>query len=291
MKGINAGKIPSEPTMAPYSELYIYYLKGHLGSNTGWMAAEFIGNWEEDEFSFLFFSKPSLDKVERLLTAQPQLTLVDTYQMSYADWLGEMPEPFQAGCFVVTPPWIPDDPLVRATNEERLIWLDPGVVFGTGTHPTTRDCMAAIEKVFKVERPVNVLDLGTGTGLLALAAAKLGADKIMAVDLNRLAVEIAGRNIRLNRFEDRILTVRGRAEDFVNQPSDLIIANIHYDVMKHIVTADGFLNNRWFILSGLLRSQAKDIEFRLAQLPVRICRRWAHDGIWYTFMGETRCQI
>ena len=291
MKGINTGDISPDSAKAPYSELYIYYLKGHLGSNAGRMADEFIGNWEEDEFSFLFFSKPSLNKIERLLTDQPQLTLVDTYQMPYADWLGEMPAPFQAGCFVVTPPWITDDPLIKATNEERLIRLDPGVVFGTGTHPTTRDCMVAIEMVFKAGNPLNVFDLGTGTGLLSLAAAKLGADKILAVDLNRLAVETAGRNIRLNRFEDRIFTVQGRAEDFVDRPSDLIIANIHYEVMKYIVTADGFLNNRWFILSGLLRSQAKDIELRLAQLPVYIRQRWQHDGIWYTIMGQTRCQI
>ena len=291
MKGIYTGKTPPELTTAPYSELYIYYLRGHLGTNTGRMADEFIGNWEEDEFSFLFFSKPSLDKVKRLLTTQPQLVLVDTYQMSYADWLGEMPVPFQAGCFVVTPPWINDDPLVKATKEERLIRLDPGVVFGSGTHPTTRDCLAAIEQVFNIEHPLNVLDLGTGSGLLALAAAKLGAAKIVAVDFNHLAAETAGRNIRLNRCEDRILAVQGRAEDLVDRPSNLIIANIHYDVMKHIVTADGFIHNRWFILSGLLRSQARDIEYRLTQLPVYIHQRWEHDGIWYTFMGEVQRQV
>ncbi len=291
MKGIDTAKLPPEPLTAPYSELYIYYLKGHLGSSTGRLADEYIGNWEEDDFSFLFFSKPCLDKVERLLATHPQLSLVDTYQMSYADWLGEVPAPFQAGGLVVAPPWTADDPLVKSTGEERLIRLDPGVVFGTGTHPTTRDCLAAIERVFNSEIPANVLDLGTGTGLLSLAAAKLGALKIVAVDINRLAAETAGRNIRLNRCEDRILVVQGRAEDFVDRPSDLIMANIHYDVMKHIVTAGGFLSARWFILSGLLRSQAKDIEHYLAQLPVCIHERWQYDGIWYTFMGEIHRQV
>mgnify|MGYP001823112738 CR=1 FL=1 len=271
---------------APYSDLYIYYLKGHLGSDLDLATEEFIGNWEEDEFSFLFFSRPALNKIESLVTVQPQLALIDEYRMSYADWLGEMPAPFQAGSFVVTPPWITDDPLVKASDENRLILLDPGLVFGTGTHPTTRDCLAAIERIFGMGCPLNLLDLGTGSGLLSLAAARLGAARILAVDINWLAAETAGKNVRRNRLENRILTVRGRAEDFIDLTTDLVIANIHYDVMKRLISAGGFLRNKWFILSGLLRSQAKDVELKLARMPVRIRQRWHHDSIWYTFMGE-----
>ena len=101
--------------------------------------------------------------------------------------------------------------------------------------------------------------------------------------MNHLAVTTADNNIRINRLEDRILALQGRAEDFIDQPADLVTANIHYDVMKELISAGGFLKNRWFILSGLLRSQAKDVESRM---PVRIRQRWAYESIWYTIMGE-----
>jgi ribosomal protein L11 methyltransferase len=77
-------------------------------------------------------------------------------------------------------------------------------------------------------------------------------------------------------------------DEFIDSSLDLVIANIHYDVMKHLITSQGFLKKKWFILSGLLRSQARDIRFRLSRQPVRILKTWEGDGIWHTFFGETR---
>lgn len=272
----------------PYSDLYIYYLEGHLAPNTDLSAEEFIGNWEEDEFSFLFYSRPSQNKIHSLLTCQPQLTLLDEYHMNYTDWLGETPATFQAGSLVVAPPWDADIPFVQGVDKNRLILLDPGVVFGTGSHPTTRDCLAAIELVFGEAAPQTVLDLGTGTGLLSLAAAKLGSKLILAVDINSLAAATANNNVRLNKIKNRILTVHGKAEDFIDRPADLLIANLHYDVMKHLISTKGFLQKKWFVLSGLLRSQARDAAFQLAQKPVCILRHWERNGIWHTFLGKNK---
>ncbi len=89
------------------------------------------------------------------------------------------------------------------------------MVFGTGTHATTRDCLEALELAFNSHHIESVLDLGTGTGLLALAAARLGCKYILAVDINLLAARTTQRNIRLNQLDDKILAVQGRAEDFV----------------------------------------------------------------------------
>jgi len=143
-----------------------------------------------------------------------------------------------------------------------------------------------MEFAFRFDSYSSALDLGTGTGLLALAAARLGCWKILAVDLNLLAIETALNNIRRNRLEDRILAIQGMAQDFMNIDADLVIANIHFPVMKKLIAAEAFLSKKGFILSGLLRSQARDIQADLSDKPVRIIKKWELEGIWYTFFGE-----
>lgn len=272
-----------EPCLSkPYTELYIYYIGGRLKNGRDVIGDDFIGNWEEGDFSFLFFSKASDEKVEKLLSEQPRLTLIDKYHMTYDQWQGGTLSPFKAGSFFITPPWH----RINSHNNEWLLVLDPGVVFGAGTHPTTRDCLKALECVYSETKPRTVLDLGTGTGLLAIASQRLGCRNTLAVDVNFLAAQTAKRNIRFNGLEKEVLVVQGRAENFINFPSDLVIANIHYDVMKHLVTSDGFFRKKWFILSGLLRSEARHIADKLTRNRVNILKRWHHDGIWHTFLGK-----
>jgi ribosomal protein L11 methyltransferase len=133
----------------------------------------------------------------------------------------------------------------------------------------------------------TVLDLGTGTGLLALATARCGCRRCLAVDLNALAATTAGINVRLNHWEDRILVVRGRAENFIDTPADLLIANIHYDIMRQLIRSPGFFTKKLFILSGLMRSEAGAVRDFLNSGPVKILREWSGDGIWHTFLGAT----
>jgi ribosomal protein L11 methyltransferase len=165
--------------------------------------------------------------------------------------------------------------------------LDPGVVFGTGTHPTTRDCLHALERLYSREAPADVLDLGTGTGLLALAAARLGARRTLAVDLNPLCARTAARNVRLNGLAERVLVVRGRAEAFVDLPADLLVANIHFDVMRRLLGSQGFYRKRWFVLSGLLPSEARWVLTQLTAKSVEIIEEWHQEGVWSTFCGRT----
>ncbi|MEE8430938.1 MAG: 50S ribosomal protein L11 methyltransferase [Candidatus Desulfatibia sp.] len=109
--------------------------------------------------------------------------------------------------------------------------------------------------------------------MLALAAFRLGCSKTLAVDLNFLAVNTALKNVRLNRMQDTVLVIQGLAEDFIDSPCDLVIANIHYDVMKQLVDAQGFFDKEWFILSGLLHTQAIDIAYRLSRHPFQIIKK------------------
>ena len=106
------------------------------------------------------------------------------------------------------------------------------------------------------------------------------------LDFNLLAAKTALNNIRLNDFESQILAVQGRAEDFTDLRADLVIANIHYDVMKNLLDAPGFLENRWFILSGLLRTESGKILEKLSTMPVTLVETVCPDGVWYTILGR-----
>lgn len=249
------------------------------------MGEDFLGNWQEAEDAFLFFSAPAHETVAALVEKQPELRLLDRFQMPYEQWLGERFTRFRAGSFFIRPPWEPPVPLRENDHEIRL---DPGVVFGTGTHATTRDCLAALQALPWDGRIRRVLDLGTGTGLLALAAARMGACSVLAMDLNFLAARTAARNIRLNGLERQVLALCGRAEEGVDGNADLLIANIHYAVMKPLIRSRGFLEKNWFILSGLLRGEAEALARQLAEYPVEIIRGWERDGVWHTFLGKRR---
>ena len=271
----------------PDDELFIYYLKGRLELRHQKFKNNFLGNWEEEGDSILFFSNPADRQIENLLHRQPDLEYVDSYRMSYDYWLGEKFSTMELGPFRIVPAWEAADVRLDAIADKWLIVLDPGLVFGTGTHPTTRDCMEAIELAAESMNISSVLDLGTGTGLLALAAARLGCDYIVGVDLNLLAAPTAARNVQLNRLESRIVIAQGRAEDMVACPTDLLIANIHYDVMRHLVNSRGFLAKKRFILSGLMRSEVKHIVNLLQRQPVKVIKQWTQDGIWHTIYGKT----
>ena len=269
----------------PYNDLYIYQLGGRLTSQIEISPPSFIGNWEEDDSSFLFFSVPAQVEIKKILRRQPHLTYVDNFHMSYEQWQGAVLTSFDQGCFRVIPPWEKD---AAAGPGQLPIILDPGLVFGTGTHPTTRDCLDAVELAAREKTPDVVLDLGTGTGLLALATARLGCKINLAIDLNLLAAKTAAKNVRFNNLESRVTVVQGYAEDFSGFPADLLIANIHYDVIKKLIRTDCFVSKKRFILSGLLRSEAKQVRIELERLSAKIIKSWTHEGIWHTFYGSTK---
>jgi ribosomal protein L11 methyltransferase len=276
----------------PYDILHIYYLKGKLPPGATRDLADFHGNWEEADTSFLFFAKPSLEAVEALIEPLAQVELLDQYQMRYEEWQGDKITRRRIGKFLVLPPWenaLPQTTAVASADADDLqpLILDPGLVFGSGTHPTTRDCLAAIELALADGDMQSALDLGTGTGLLALALAALGCPKVLAVDANPLAVETARRNVGANRLEDQVLVTQGDAEKFIDACADLVVSNIHYDVMRRLLPARGFRAKKRFVLSGLLRSEAREIRQALGRMGARVLETWEQDGVWSTFYGVT----
>lgn len=267
----------------PDSPLYIYYIQGRIPGHYRFSSPDFLGNWEEDGFSFVFFRKPASRLIDGLLSTHSQLQLLDTYEMTYEQWQGGKIEPMAIGPFLFTPPW-----LRGPATDPPAITLDPGVVFGNGIHPTTRDCLEAIGLVCSGKKVQTMLDLGCGSGILALAAISLGCRRALAVDFNFLAATTTRRNAELNRMDDRLHVVQGRAEDYVSVVSDLLVANIHFSVMNRLVRTPDFLRQKWFLLSGLLASEAQVILDFLAALPVIIIKKWQNNGVWTTILGITR---
>ncbi len=272
----------------PYERLHIYYLKGLAGLVDSALGPRFIGNWEEDGYSFLFFSTPAEETVRQLLETRSDLKLLDRFDMRYDDWQGGRFQGIRSGQLAIYPAW--GERSAPADNEIALR-LDPGVVFGAGTHPTTQDCLAALERLSAATSGGTLLDLGTGTGVLALAAARLGWRRVVAVDFNRLAARTAWRNVQINDLANRVLCVHGRAEDLVACPAEAMVANIHYDVLRSLVRSEGFRRCPRWILSGLLRSQAREVEAYLSAAGFAIEQRWSWDDTWFTYLGASETVV
>lgn len=266
----------------PYDHLYIYLLNGLLREKEeACLGDSFIGNWVEADSSFLFFSRPSEDAVGRILEKNRKLELVDNYRFSYEEWQGGGLDRFEVDLFSIAPPWIEN-----GRNQGVLpIVLDPGVVFGNGLHPTTRDCLRALIFAQKREPLGKVLDLGTGTGILALAAALLGAEHVVAVDLNPLCVKTALQNVRWNQLTGVIDVFQGPAERFVRGSPDLIAANIHCEVVEEILNSGAFAASKRVLLSGLMRSEVRKVKAILENCGFDVVRQWDHEMTWHTVLA------
>jgi ribosomal protein L11 methyltransferase len=157
---------------------------------------------------------------------------------------------------VVKPTWRE----YQAGKGELVIELDPGMAFGTGTHPTTTMCVAMIEKY--LNRGDSFLDVGTGSGILLIAAAKLGADKICGVDSDLTAVEIAAGNLKLNGFKSqRISVICGDLVAEIREKYDVVVSNILSHVILDLLKDIGRVlkSDGVFICSGIVDKNEKQV--------------------------------
>lgn len=193
------------------------------------------------------------------------------------DWLGEWKrswQPTRVGRrFIVAPPWSE-----VALEEGRIVLrIEPGMAFGTGTHETTRLCLGAIEKYFTGK---SFLDVGTGTGILAIAAAKLNSQaQIEACDTDAEAIEIARENAALNEVAERI-NFRVGTVDETTASADLVCANLTADVIVPLLPALLGATCGRLILSGILDWQAAAVIERLRELGVTGHLEIVNDGEW-----------
>lgn len=159
--------------------------------------------------------------------------------------------------FTIVPTWENYEPV---ESDELMIELDPGMAFGTGTHPTTVMSLQALEK--HVQQGMYVTDVGTGSGVLAIGASMLGANHVHALDLDPIAVRSAKENIALNKIGGTIDVVEGDLLDTVKEPADIVVANILAEIIMTF-TDDAYTvvkPSGLFITSGIIETKKEDVK-------------------------------
>ncbi|WP_042478189.1 50S ribosomal protein L11 methyltransferase [Bacillus ndiopicus] len=162
--------------------------------------------------------------------------------------------------FTIVPTWEDYTPV---STDELIIELDPGMAFGTGTHPTTVMCLQALEKV--VKKGNTVVDVGTGSGVLSIGAAMLGAKSVHALDLDEVAVRSAQENIQLNKVENIVEVFHGNLLDTVKEPADVVVANILAEIIMSF-TDDAFSIVKpggVYVTSGIIGAKKDDVKAAL----------------------------
>lgn len=159
--------------------------------------------------------------------------------------------------FTIVPTW---EEYVPVSTDELIIELDPGMAFGTGTHPTTVMCLQALEKV--VSTGDTVIDVGTGSGVLSIGAAMLGAQKVHALDLDEVAVTAARENVALNKVDGVVQVFHGNLLDTVKEPADVVVANILAEIIVTF-TDDAFSIVKpggVYVTSGIIGAKKDDVK-------------------------------
>jgi ribosomal protein L11 methyltransferase len=198
-----------------------------------------------------------------------------------AGWKSRVPTIHLGRRVVIKPSWRAYAP----SEAEIVLEMDPGLAFGTGLHPTTQLCVEVVEDF--VTPGDRVLDLGTGTGILALVAARLGAGSILAVDTDENAITAARENIRANDAQDAIELRHGSLKDVAGR-YDLILANILAPVIETMareglaarLDSDGLL-----VASGILDEQVGEVTRVMTSNGLRVTeRRSSHE--WAALIAE-----
>jgi ribosomal protein L11 methyltransferase len=185
-------------------------------------------------------------------------------EVAERDWLEEWKQnwqPVEVGRFIIAPPWSN----LTNTHDRIVIRIEPGMAFGTGTHETTRLCLAAIQKHFSGS---SFLDVGTGTGILAIAAAQLFPEaRIEACDTDESAITIARENAEANRVLDQIDFHVGSVDDSTGS-ADLVCANLTADVIVRMMRTLVSLTCGKLVLSGILETQVEMVQAALADCGI-----------------------
>lgn len=219
---------------------------------------------EDDKFNgYIQYIKDALNNLKEF-GINKGAGIVTFNKVNEADWENNWKEyykPTRVGArIVVKPIW----EKYEKREHELVVELDPGMAFGTGTHETTRMCIQALEKY--VDENSTVFDIGTGSGILAITAAKLKAKKAVGVDLDPVAVDSAKENVSYNNL-DNIEIKHGNLMEVIEGKANVVVANIIADVIM-LLTPDvvKFLDkDGYFISSGIIKDRALDVVNKLKQ--------------------------
>jgi len=188
------------------------------------------------------------------------------------DWMKKWKEGFEpieiGERLMVAPSWS-----LPLESDRLVVQIDPGLAFGTGTHESTRLCLEAIERYWRGD---SMLDVGTGTGILSIAAAKLvPASSIIAIDIDPQAVEVARENCVINGVSQQVKTVEAEPRRFMPASFDLVVANLTAEVIVNLLAdLKGCLASAGILLlSGILDELGPDVERALAESRLTLIER------------------
>lgn len=184
---------------------------------------------------------------------------------------------------VVKPTWCEYEP----NEEDIVIEIDPGMAFGTGTHETTMLCIRMIEKY--MHGGYKVLDVGSGSGILSIAAAKLGASDVLGIDIDEDAVRVSNENYELNKVSDRAKAIVGDLTAGVDYKANIVVANLLADiVMRLSKDAKRHLGEKGiFITSGILTEKSEAVEKCMIECGFEIVEK-AILGEWCSIVAMNK---
>ena len=190
-----------------------------------------------------------------------EVTVVEVYEKNWAEAWKKYYKPLKIGeRVVIKPSW---EEYEKKENDEIIIELDPGMAFGTGTHETTILCIRALEKYVKENN--IVYDIGCGSGILSIAAAKLGAKKVIGIDLDNVCINVSNENIKANEVDSIVEIKKGNLLDVVEGKADIIVSNIIAEVITKMIPElkDSLYSNGIFIASGIIVEKIDMVETAL----------------------------
>jgi ribosomal protein L11 methyltransferase len=198
--------------------------------------------------------------------------------------------PFRIGRRIwIQPSWIGVEETAQRGEmrpDDVVLTLDPGMAFGTGLHPTTQMCLQALEDV--VQGGESVFDVGTGSGILGIAAAKLGATRLLGVDTDKVAVKTAVTNAEMNQIDYFVLR-QGTLDTVVERPWDIVVVNILAPIIVGLLDHDQLMSyvapGGYLILSGIIEEQADSITTAVTQAGGRVVRT-LQMGDWVSFVAQ-----
>tara|TARA_B100001123_G_C15140051_1_gene959131 strand:- start:112 stop:1014 length:903 start_codon:yes stop_codon:yes gene_type:complete len=202
------------------------------------------------------------------------------------DWMNYWKNHFpmlKIGRIIICPSWIQH----AAEKDEVVIELDPGMAFGTGHHPTTKMCILEIEKLFNAGNRQRVLDIGTGSGILAMVAATLGAKSVLGIDTDPLAVTAALLNVKTNKLKDKIEIIQGTTESNNLSQYDLVVANLYSKVIIEIGHSimSKIDRNGVVILSGIMKDKLEEVIISLRTYNF-VLDHYLTEGDWAVAVGH-----
>jgi ribosomal protein L11 methyltransferase len=186
--------------------------------------------------------------------------------------------------FTVVPTWEEYTPV---NSDELIIELDPGMAFGTGTHPTTVMSIQALERT--VKKGDSVIDVGTGSGVLSIAAAMLGAEKVKALDLDEVAVQSAKLNLELNKVHTFVNVSQNNLLEGISDEVDVVVANILAEVILRFTddVAKTVKPGGYFIAAGIIQQKKDQVKESIETAGFEIVETLRMED-WVAFIAKRK---